>query len=69
MGYCYVVINAQCRVLVDVGSAFPHSVEDLLRALRAVREEFGEPVRLENMDAVLISHGHVDHFSGLTPPG
>ncbi len=67
VGYAYLLVNDACRLLVDTGSVFPQSAEDLLAALDTVRERFGEPVSLDTLDGVVISHGHIDHFGGLTP--
>lgn len=67
VGYAYVLVHEAVRLLVDVGSVFPQSAEELLDGLAAVQDQFGEPVSLEELDGIIISHGHIDHFGGLTP--
>lgn len=53
-------------VLVDVGSGFGDSNEQLAEGLRSVRQDFGEHVGWSELTHVLISHGHIDHYGGLS---
>jgi glyoxylase-like metal-dependent hydrolase (beta-lactamase superfamily II) len=68
-GYVYLVLveweGEAFRVLIDTGSGFGDSNQHLEAGLRAAGELAGEPLGLENLTHVLITHGHIDHFGGL----
>ena len=61
----YVISDGSRHILVDAGSGMEESNQDLLNGLAAIEETFGEPVRLPGLEAILITHGHIDHFGGL----
>lgn len=65
-GYVYLILTDSHRVLVDAGSGLPESWEDLQRGLEIMRARYGRPVDLPDLTAILITHGHIDHFGGLT---
>ena len=64
-GNQYVIDDGNGLVLVDTGSARPASHQNLARALESIGETFGVAVRLDEVRAILITHGHMDHFGGL----
>jgi len=65
-GNVYVLSDGERRILVDCGSTMPSANAALRAGLAEIEERFGEPVHLDSLDAVLITHGHMDHFGGLT---
>ena len=58
----YLILDRGVSTLVDVGSGLPQSVEDLHGGFEALRTHFGERVRLEGVQHVVITHSHIDHF-------
>jgi glyoxylase-like metal-dependent hydrolase (beta-lactamase superfamily II) len=58
----YLILDRGVSTLVDVGSGLPQSVEDLQGGFDALRTHFGERVRLEGIQHVVITHSHIDHF-------
>jgi glyoxylase-like metal-dependent hydrolase (beta-lactamase superfamily II) len=61
----YLIVDprqGRTTTLVDVGSGLPQSVEDLHGGLEAIGTHFGEHVRLEAVQHVVITHSHIDHF-------
>ncbi len=65
IAFAHLVACEGSLTLVDVGSGFGDSHADLLAGFEAVREDHGLPARLEDVDRIVITHGHVDHFGGL----
>ncbi len=65
VGYAHLVEHGGELTLVDVGSGFGSSHDDLLAGLEQVREAHGLDARLSRIDRILITHGHIDHFGGL----
>lgn len=61
----YVIDGGEERILVDCGSGMDQANTDLLAGFEAVGETFGRRLSLADMTAVLITHGHIDHFGGL----
>lgn len=66
VGYCFVVLDAGVPKLIDTGSGYPGSNEDLLKGFDALRTDFGESVTLRDIGHLIVTHGHVDHFGGVS---
>jgi glyoxylase-like metal-dependent hydrolase (beta-lactamase superfamily II) len=64
-GYAHLVYAGNFIALIDTGSGFGSSNEQLAAGLKAVRDQFGESADWKALDYVLISHAHIDHFGGL----
>ncbi len=62
----YVIDNGDQLVLVDCGSGMEKSNREFLAGFDALRETFGVSFGPADLDLILISHGHIDHFGGLT---
>ncbi len=64
-GYAYVLEGAGPLTLVDTGSGMGRSNDDLLDGFRQLREHFGKGYGLADIERIIITHGHIDHFGGL----
>ena len=62
----YVIDNSDQLILVDCGSGMEKSNREFLAGFDALRETFGVSFGPADLDLILISHGHIDHFGGLT---
>ncbi len=52
-------------ILVDTGSSSPQSIADLGAAFAELRSEHGLKIQPSDLGAIVITHGHIDHFGGL----
>jgi glyoxylase-like metal-dependent hydrolase (beta-lactamase superfamily II) len=64
-GYSYLVLNAGPPTLVDAGSGFGDSNDQLLAGLLAVRDDFGEAFDIHDIEQIIVTHGHIDHYGGV----
>ena len=65
MAFAHLVVHDDSATLVDTGSGFDSSNEDLVAGFAAVRDDFGVDVVLDGLSQVIITHGHIDHIGGL----
>ena len=69
-GYAYLVLIEDAsdpyRILIDSGSGFGISNQQLEAGLQVVSGLIGEPFGFPDLTHILITHGHIDHFGGLT---
>lgn len=63
----YLLLNGEAT-LIDVGFNSDTGRTDLERGFAIVRQEFDEPVSLEGVSNIVITHGHGDHFGMLEHP-
>ena len=63
--YCYVLLGAGVPTLIDTGSGYGNSNDHVLAGIRALKSDFGEPITEKDIQRILISHGHIDHFGGV----
>jgi glyoxylase-like metal-dependent hydrolase (beta-lactamase superfamily II) len=63
--HCYLLLGAGPVTLVDTGSGFGDSTPQLMAGIASLRTSFGEPVSAHDIERVIITHGHLDHFGGL----
>ncbi|MEM9553966.1 MAG: MBL fold metallo-hydrolase [Acidobacteriota bacterium] len=64
-GNAYLVTGGERPLLVDCGSGTGTSRRDLEAGLATVAERFDESVAWNDLGAVVLTHGHIDHFGGL----
>ncbi|MEM8862892.1 MAG: MBL fold metallo-hydrolase [Chloroflexota bacterium] len=62
----YLIDDGSRLIMVDVGSGMPKSNEDLLAGFEAISEARGTKIELADVSAMVLTHGHIDHFGGLT---
>ena len=69
-GWVYLVLiegeETPLRVLIDSGSGFGESNQNLEAGLKAAGELADRRLALEDLTHILITHGHIDHFGGLS---
>ena len=65
-GRVYLLLGAGPPTLVDSGSGEGASTRQILAGLDAVRSDFGEAVRPQDIRRILVTHGHIDHIGGLS---
>ncbi|MBN1536248.1 MAG: MBL fold metallo-hydrolase [Anaerolineales bacterium] len=69
-GWVYLVLvedeNENYRVLIDSGSGFGCANQDLEKGLQVASQLYGEEISLASLTHVLITHGHIDHFGGMS---
>ena len=65
VGNIYLIDDGGRLLMVDTGSGLEDSNQHLLDGVAALQEQFSPHLRLENVTAILITHGHIDHFGGL----
>lgn len=66
IGYSYLLLGVGVPTVIDCGSGFGNSTEDWLAGFKMVQGEFGEKITLTDIQRIIISHGHIDHFGGVT---
>jgi glyoxylase-like metal-dependent hydrolase (beta-lactamase superfamily II) len=66
VGNVYLVVTGKYRVLIDTGSGFGESNKDLEMGLNEISELRGEDCSLARLSHIFITHGHIDHFGGLS---
>jgi len=62
----YLVLAGEKVALIDLGSGWGESNLELLRGIEEVRQRFGEKVTPRDIDLLLFTHGHIDHFGSLS---
>jgi glyoxylase-like metal-dependent hydrolase (beta-lactamase superfamily II) len=65
-GYVYVALVENYRVLIDTGSGYGDSNQHLEAGLKAACDLAGVDLTLPNLTHILITHGHIDHYGGLS---
>jgi glyoxylase-like metal-dependent hydrolase (beta-lactamase superfamily II) len=66
VGNVYLVISGMYRILIDTGSGFGESNQDLEKGLEEISDLRGEDCSLDKINYIFLTHGHIDHFGGLS---
>ena len=61
---CYLVMDEK-KTLIDTGSGWDSANRDLVDGFDTVNSEFGNTIRPEDLERIIITHGHIDHFGGV----
>lgn len=62
----YVVLAGDYAALVDTGSGLDRSDDHLRAGMDQIRDEWGERVGWHDLKRIVITHGHIDHYGGLS---
>lgn len=65
IAHAYLVVGAGPVTLVDTGSGYGDATRELFAGFDALRREFGESAGAADIERIIITHGHHDHFGGL----
>ncbi|MDE2857303.1 MAG: MBL fold metallo-hydrolase [Chloroflexota bacterium] len=65
VGHAYILEGAGELTLVDCGSGIGTSNDDLLAGFAGIGERFDRKYNLKDIQRIIITHGHIDHFGGL----
>jgi glyoxylase-like metal-dependent hydrolase (beta-lactamase superfamily II) len=66
IAYCYLLLGAGDPTLVDTGSGMGNSNDQLLQGLESLGTDFNEPFAVTDIRRIIITHGHIDHFGGVS---
>lgn len=66
IAYAYVLFGAGPPTLVDSGSGYLSSNDHLLAGFEAIGRNFGEPIAPADLGRIIVTHGHIDHFGGVS---
>jgi glyoxylase-like metal-dependent hydrolase (beta-lactamase superfamily II) len=61
----YLIREGQRVTLYDCGSQMASSQKDFERAQSLLKQVFDEPLGLDDVADVVVSHAHIDHFGGV----
>ena len=61
----YLIDDGDQLILVDTGSGLEKSNEEFLAGFDALQEAYGVSFTPADVDLILITHAHMDHFGGL----
>ena len=65
IGYSYLLIGAGELTIVDAGSGFGKSDKMLMQGIETIGRDFGENIKVTDIERIILTHGHIDHFGGL----
>jgi glyoxylase-like metal-dependent hydrolase (beta-lactamase superfamily II) len=63
--YAYLVLVEDMLVLIDTGTNFHNSNQDLENGLAAASEQENRVIGCGDLTHIFITHGHIDHYAGL----
>ncbi len=63
--FVYLIVVDDLLVLIDTGTNFHNSNQDLSNGLSTVGEMLGSPIEFADLTHIFITHGHIDHIAGL----
>jgi glyoxylase-like metal-dependent hydrolase (beta-lactamase superfamily II) len=66
IAYAYIVLGAGEPTLVDTGSGMGNSNEQLIQGIESLRADFHESLTVKDIRRIIITHGHIDHFGGVS---
>ena len=61
---CYLVMTDPITLL-DTASGWEPANQEFSKCFEGISEQFGEKVTLKDVDRVIITHAHIDHFGGV----
>lgn len=64
-GHAFLLDGAGPLTLVDTGSGMGRSNDDLLAGFKQIGERYSKSFALHDIERIIITHGHIDHFGGL----
>ena len=67
--YAYLVSVDEMLVLIDTGTNYHTSNQDLHSGLITAGKHLGKPLDFADLTHIFITHGHIDHYAGLAHVG
>ncbi|NDJ36633.1 MAG: MBL fold metallo-hydrolase [Chloroflexi bacterium] len=65
IAYAHLVVHGEHFTLVDTGSGFANSPDDMRHAFEEIRRTHGLAATIEGLHRIIVTHGHIDHFGGV----